>query len=195
MLPTTAAAAVALAALGCVQLHERGFLWRLSAKPKATNSLGRGFVEPLLAKKARSTELNISTAVQQYSLTPTASRKSTKTMKSTRLTIRTRTRRIQSKTSPVEEGRFRLAESDCKRNGLSSSYQLSTYRYVSYDFYGGTAVREYRMILHVRKSKYSKARSTAQHRTARQGRAPHGTARPCGSELALRFWPSAVVRC
>ena len=40
-----------------MQLHECGFLWWPSAKPKATNSLGRGFVEPLLAKKARSAEL------------------------------------------------------------------------------------------------------------------------------------------
>ena len=57
-------------------------------------------------------------AGQQYSLTPTTSRKSTKTIKSTRLTTRRRTRRIQSKKSPVEKGRFRQAESDCVRNGL-----------------------------------------------------------------------------
>ena len=69
------------------------------------------------------------TPIQQYSLTPTASRRSTKTMKSTRVTIRRRTRRIQSKTSPVEKGRFRLAESECVRNGLSliSLLELSFY--------------------------------------------------------------------
>ena len=61
-----------------------------------------------------------STAIQQYSLTPTASRKSTKTLESNRLTIRKRTRRIQSKKIPVEKGRFRLAEFDCIiRNGLT----------------------------------------------------------------------------
>ena len=76
----------------------RTWLWRLSAQPKATNTLGRGFVEPLLAEKAREAQScqPISTAVQQYSLTPTVSRKSTKTIKSTRLTT-TRTRRFQSK--------------------------------------------------------------------------------------------------
>ena len=45
-----------------------------------------------------------STAIQQYSLTPTASRKSTKTVKSTRLAIRRRTRRIQSKKDRVRNG-------------------------------------------------------------------------------------------
>ena len=57
------------------------------------------------------------TAIQLYFLTSTAFRKSTKTIKSTRLTIRRRIRRIQSKKSPVEKGRFQLAESDCVRNG------------------------------------------------------------------------------
>ena len=97
----------------------RTYLWRLSAKPKATKSLGRGFVEPLLSERAPEAQScqPISTAVQQYSRTPNASRKSTKTKKCTRLTIRRRTRRFQSKTNPAEKGRFRPAESDCIRNG------------------------------------------------------------------------------
>ena len=69
------------------------------------------------------------TAIQQYCLTPTASRESsTKTIKSTRLTIRRRTRKTQTKKSQVEKRRFRPAEPDCVRNGFSitSSSVFST---------------------------------------------------------------------
>ena len=69
------------------------------------------------------------TAVQQYSLAPTASRKSTKAIKSTSLTMRRRTRRIQSKKSPVEKGRFRLAESDCVSNGLIDKPKYNNIRF------------------------------------------------------------------
>ena len=117
MLPTTAAPAVALAAPGQVQLHERslgGF--RLSPTPPTRWDEGSPSRCSRRKREAQSCQ-PIPTAVQQYSLTPTASRKSTKTIKSTRLTIRRRTRRIQSKKSPVEKGRFQLAESDCINNG------------------------------------------------------------------------------
>ena len=99
-------------------LHERSFggFW-LSRKPPTRWDEGSPSRCSRRKREAQSCQ-PISTAVQQYSLTPTASRKSTKTIKSTRLTIRRRTRRIQSKKSLVEKGRFRLAESDCIRNGL-----------------------------------------------------------------------------
>ena len=117
MLPTTAAAAVALAALGGVQLHERSFGGlRLSPKPPTRWDEGSPSSCSRRKREERSWQ-PISTAVQQYSFTPTASRKSTKTIKSTRLTIRRRIRRIKSTKSTVEKGRFRLAESDCIRNG------------------------------------------------------------------------------
>ena len=94
----------------------RTYPWRLSAEPNAANPLGRRFVarEARVAREDRAKHRaanRVSSVIQQYSLTPTVSRKSTRTIKSTRLTIR-RTRRIQSKKSPVEKGRFRLAESD-----------------------------------------------------------------------------------
>ena len=91
--------------------------------PNATNPLGRRFVarEARVAREERAKHRASNrfwTAIQQYSLTSTASRKSTKTIKSTRLTISRRIRRIQSKKSPGGKGRFRLAQSDCVRNGL-----------------------------------------------------------------------------
>ena len=101
-----------------MRLHERSFGgFRLSPKPPTCWDEGSSSRCSRRQREAQSCQ-PISPAVQQYSLTPTASRKSTKTIKSTRLTIRRRTRRIQSKKSPVEKGRFRLAESDCIRNGL-----------------------------------------------------------------------------
>ena len=118
MLLPTAAPAVVLAALGRVQLHKRSFGgFRLSPKPPTRWNEGSPSRCSRRKREAQSCQ-PISTAVQQYSLTPTASRKSTKTIKSTRLTIRRRTRRIQSKQSPVEKGRFRLAKSDRIRSGL-----------------------------------------------------------------------------
>ena len=116
MLPTTAAAAVALAALGLEQLHERSFGGvRLSPQPPTRGDEGSPSRCSRRRREAQSCQ-PISTVIQQYSLTPTASRKTTRTKKSTRLTIRKRTRRIQSKKSPVKKGRFRLAESDCIGN-------------------------------------------------------------------------------
>ena len=76
--------------------------------------------------------------------TPTASRKSSKTIKSTRLTIRRRTRRIQSKKSPVEKGRFRLAESDCIRNGLKSPIVFGRF------FFLLTSQRDYYQVVIIR---------------------------------------------
>ena len=103
-----------------MQLHERSFGgFRLSPKPPTRWDEGSSSRCSRRQRQAQSCK-PISPAIQQYSLTPTASRKSTKTIKSTRLTIRRRTRRIQSKKSPVEKGRFRLAESDCIRNGLEA---------------------------------------------------------------------------
>ena len=99
-----------------MQLHERtcgGF--RLSPKPPTRWDEGSS---SRCSRRKREAQSCLSTAVQQYSLTPTASRKSTKTIKWTRRAIRRRTRRFQSKKRPVEKGRFRLAESDCIRNGL-----------------------------------------------------------------------------
>ena len=112
-----------------MQRHERSFGgFRLSPTPT------RGFVarEARVAREERAKPRaanRFSTAIQQYSLTPTASRKSTKTIKSTRLTIRRRTRRIQPKKSPVVEGRFRLAEPDCVTNGLIHAPPFSTDKY------------------------------------------------------------------
>ena len=68
--PTTATPAVALAALGRVQRHERNF-WRLSAKPNANNPLGRDFVarEARVARGERAKHRGanrFSTAIQQY---------------------------------------------------------------------------------------------------------------------------------
>ena len=123
MLPTTATPAVALAALGWVQLHESSFGgFRLSPKPSTRWDEGSSSRCSRRKREAQSCQ-PISPAVQQYSLTPTASRKSTKTIKSTRLTIRRRTRRIQSEKSPVENGPIRLVESDCIRNGLYEDTQ------------------------------------------------------------------------
>ena len=69
-----------------MQLHERTKLWRLSAKPKATN-WDEGLSSRCSGRKRETQSRQpISTPVQQYSLTPTASRKSTKTIKPTRLT-------------------------------------------------------------------------------------------------------------
>ena len=116
-----------------MQRHERSFggFW---LSPNATNPLGRRFVasEARVAREERAKHKaanRFSTAIQQYSLTPTAStnRKNTKTTKSTRLTIR-RTRRIQSKKSLVEKGRFRLAESDCVRDGLRVALTKNPHR-------------------------------------------------------------------
>ena len=97
MLPTTVAAAVALAALGWVQLHERSFGgFRLSPKPPSRWDKGSPSRCSRRKREAQSYQ-RISPAVHQYSLTRTASRKSTKTIKSTRLTIRRRTIRISRK--------------------------------------------------------------------------------------------------
>ena len=102
-----------------MQLHERSFGgFRLSPKPPTRWDKGSSSRCSRRKREAQSCQ-PISPAVQLYSLTPTASRKSTKTIKSTRLTIKRRTRRIQSRKSPVENGPFRLAESDCIRNGLT----------------------------------------------------------------------------
>ena len=91
-LPTTAAPAVALAALGLVQLYERSFGgFRLSPKPPTRwdeDSSSRCSRRERVGQSCQP----ISTAVQQYSLKPTASRKSTRIKKSTRLTIRIRNR-------------------------------------------------------------------------------------------------------
>ena len=89
-----------------MQLHERsigGF--RLSPKPPTRLDEGSSSRCSRRKRDAQSCQ-PISTAVQQYSVTPTASRKSTKTIKPTRLTIRRRTRRIQPKKSPVERAVF-----------------------------------------------------------------------------------------
>ena len=121
MLPTTAAPAVALAALGLVQLHESSFGgFRLSPKPPTRWNEGSPSRCSRRNREAQSCQ-PISTAVQQYSLTRTASRKSTKTIKSARLTTRRRTGRIRSKKisrrkRPFSTGGIRL----CK-NGLSQS--------------------------------------------------------------------------
>ena len=107
MLPTTAAPAVALAALGSVQLYERslnGFLLSKSSTRRDERSSSRCSRRK---REARSCQ-PISTAVQQYSLTPTACRNSKKTTKPARLAIR-RTRNTQSRKSPVGKGGFRLA--------------------------------------------------------------------------------------
>ena len=107
-----------------MQLHERSFGgFRLSPKPPTCWDEGSS---SRCSRRQRETQScqPISPAVQQYSLTPTASRKSTETIKSTRLTIRRRTRRIQSKKSPVEKRRFRLAEFDCIRNGLTAGLKF-----------------------------------------------------------------------
>ena len=97
MLPTTAAPPVALAALGLVQLRKRSFGgFRLS--PKSSTRWDESSSSRCSRRKREAQSCQpISTAVQQYSLTPTASRKSTRTIKWTRLTIRRRTRRFQSK--------------------------------------------------------------------------------------------------
>ena len=96
----------------------RTSLWRFRLSPKPPTRWDDGSSSRSSRRKREAHSCQpISTAVQQYSLTPTASTKSTKTTKSTRLTIR-RTRRIQPKKCPVEKGRFRLAESDCVRNSL-----------------------------------------------------------------------------
>ena len=106
-----------------MQLHERSFGgFRLSPKSPTRWDEGSSSRCSRRQREAQSCQ-PISPAVQQYSLTPTASRKSTKTIKSTRLTIRRRTRRIQSKKNPVEKGRFLLAASDCIRNGLNGKYK------------------------------------------------------------------------
>ena len=88
--------------------------------PKTTNPLGRRFFEReahvARGERAKHRAANLLwIAMEQYSLTSTASRESTKTLKSTRLTIR-RSKKEQKnpiEKSPVEKGRFRLAESDC----------------------------------------------------------------------------------
>ena len=119
-----------------MQRHERSFsAFRLSPTPptrldqgssRAKNALlaRNDAREERVAREERAEHRaanRVSSAIQQYSLTPTASGKSTKTIKSTRPTIRRTTRKIQSKKSPVQKGRFRLAESDCVRNGLADS--------------------------------------------------------------------------
>ena len=110
-----------------MQLHDRSFGgFRLSQKPPTRWDEGSSSRCSRRKREAQSCQ-PISTAVQQYSLTPTASRKTTKTIKSTRLTIRRRTRRFQSKKSPVEKGRFRLAESDCVRIGLRSLFSRNVF--------------------------------------------------------------------
>ena len=133
LLPTTAAPAVALAAIGWVQLHERSFGgFHLSPKPPTRWDEGSSSRCSRRKREARRRH-PISTAVQQYSLTPTAAGKSTNFMEWTRLTIRRRTRRFQSNKSSVEKGRFRLAESDCRRNGLRRSAERADS--VSFDIY------------------------------------------------------------
>ena len=101
-----------------MQLHELSFGgFTLSPKPP-TRCAERSSSRCSRRKRDARSCQPISTFVQQYSLTPTASRKDTKIIKSTRLTTRRRARRYQSKKSPVEKGRFRLAESDRIRNDL-----------------------------------------------------------------------------
>ena len=84
--------------------------FRLSPTPPTRLDKGPSRAKhALLAKNARSTAescqpiFDCHTAVQQYSLTPTASKKSTKTLKSTRPTIRRGTRRIQWEKNPAEK--------------------------------------------------------------------------------------------
>ena len=151
-----------------MQRHERSFGgFRLSPTPptrldegssrvkrallarNARSTLGRRFVtrEARVARGERAKHRaanRVSSAIQQYSLTPTASRKSTKTIKSTRLTVGRKDTRIQSKNSPVEgpfstggirlykkgpkKARFGLQsknKSDCVRNGLIQSDSTS----------------------------------------------------------------------
>ena len=111
-----------------MQLHERSCCgFRLSPKLPTRRDEGSSSRCSRRKREAQSCQ-PISTAVHKYSLTPTAARKSTKTIKSTRPTIRRRTRRIQWKTSPVEKGRFRLAEKDCVRNCLNV-YNSSLLKY------------------------------------------------------------------
>ena len=91
-----------------MQLHERSFGgFRLSPKPPTRWDEGSSSRCSRRKREAQSCQ-PILTAVQQYSLTPTAStnRKSTKTIKSTRLTIGRRTRIIQSKKIPDKKGPF-----------------------------------------------------------------------------------------
>ena len=66
MLPTTAAPAVALAALGCVQLHERSFGgFRLSPKPRNRWDEGSSSRCSRRKREAQSCQ-HISTAAQKY---------------------------------------------------------------------------------------------------------------------------------
>ena len=102
-----------------MQLHKRSFGgFRLRPKPPTCWDEGSSSRCSRRRRDALSCQ-PISPVVQQYSSTPTASRKSTETIKSTRLTIRRRTTTIQSKKIPVKKGRFRLPESGCIRNGLN----------------------------------------------------------------------------
>ena len=117
-----------------MQLHERSFGgFRLSPKPPTRWDEGLSSRWSRRKREAQSCQ-PISPAVQQYSLTPTVSGRSTKTIKSTRLTIR-RTRRIQSKKSPVDKGRLRLAESDCIRNGLRPTIMEKNLAFISGDYF------------------------------------------------------------
>ena len=89
-----------------MQLHERSFGgFRLSPKPPTLWDEGSSSRCSPIKREAQSCH-PISTAVQQYSLTPFASRKSAKTIKSTRLTIRRKTRRFQTKNKSSRKGPF-----------------------------------------------------------------------------------------
>ena len=118
-----------------MQLHERSF-GGFRLRPKPPTRWDEGSSSRCSRRKREAQRCQpISTAVRQYSLTQTASRKSTKTIKSTRLTIRRGARRIQSKKRPVEKGRFRLAESDCcMRNGRTHQAGILYFNKYSLDY-------------------------------------------------------------
>ena len=97
-----------------MQLHEHSFGgFRLNPKPPTRWDEGSSSRCSRRQREAQSCQ-PISPAVQQYSLTPTASRKSTKSIKSTRLTIRRRTiweessRKKSSRKGPFSTGGIRL---------------------------------------------------------------------------------------
>ena len=107
-----------------MQLPVRGFGgFRLSPKPPTRWDEGSSCRCSRRMREAQSCQ-PISTAVQQYSLTPTASRKSAKTMKSTRLTTdgKKKDQKIPAEKKSGQKNRFRLAEPDCVRSGLRSFF-------------------------------------------------------------------------
>ena len=99
-----------------MQRHECSFGgFRLSPTPptRLDDGLSRAKHVACGKRTKHRASKRLSTAIQQCSFTPPASRNSTKTTKSARLTIRRGSRTIQSKKSSVEKSRFQLTESDC----------------------------------------------------------------------------------